>query len=318
MKADGIGKIHRVGLREVWKHEALDFTTWLQNNIDVLSDAVGVDLVSAEREQAAGSFSVDIVAEDVDGNTVVIENQLEKSDHDHLGKVITYLVAMEAKSAIWIVSHPRPEHVAAVAWLNESTAASFYLLKMEAIKIGDSVPAPLLTLIVGPSDEGKELGKAKQEMHGRYALRKRFWTGLLDTAKKRTALHANISPSQYNWVGTSSGIRGVNYNYTVRKDETQVELYIDFGKDRVDDNEIFYNSLLSNKERIESEYGQMLDWQSLEGKRACRISSVIPNGGYRNEEIEWPSIYEPLIDAMIKFEMALAEHLQAAKKANNF
>ncbi len=109
-----IGKIVRRQLREVWKHEALDFTTWLVENIDVLSEALDLSLQEAKREQAAGDFSVDLVAEDDSGNTVVIENQLEKSDHDHLGKLITYLAALDARVAVWIVSEPRPEHTKAV------------------------------------------------------------------------------------------------------------------------------------------------------------------------------------------------------------
>ena len=104
-----IGKIERVKLRDVWKHEALDLTTWLRDNIDYLSEAISLNISNPEIEQAAGSFKVDIVGEDESGNPVVIENQLEKSNHEHLGKLITYLVAMEAKTAIWIVSDPRPE-----------------------------------------------------------------------------------------------------------------------------------------------------------------------------------------------------------------
>src|SRR5256714_14477763 len=118
-----IGKIQRVLLRDVWKHEAHNFTRWLQENLDVLGDALGIPLANAEREQSAGDFSVDLIAEDSAGNAVIIENQLEKSDHDHLGKLITYLAVSEAKTAIWIVAHPRPEHVSAVSWLNESYAA---------------------------------------------------------------------------------------------------------------------------------------------------------------------------------------------------
>ena len=125
-----IGKIKRVALREVWKHEALDFTQWLQDNIDVLNEVIDINLSNAEREQSAGSFNVDIVAEDDSGDPVVIENQLEKSDHNHLGKIITYLVAIGAKTAIWIVADPRPEHVSSINWLNESSSANFYLLKI--------------------------------------------------------------------------------------------------------------------------------------------------------------------------------------------
>jgi RecB family endonuclease NucS len=125
-----IGKIERVPLRQVWRHEALDFTTWLEQNIDALSEVLDLSLSSAEREQSAGDFSVDIVAEDGSGNTVIIENQLEQSDHDHLGKLVTYVSMLEAKAAIWIVAAPRPEHVRAVAWLNEGSSAAFYLVKL--------------------------------------------------------------------------------------------------------------------------------------------------------------------------------------------
>src|SRR5688572_21100363 len=127
-----VGKIQRVELRQVWPHEALDFTTWLEENTDTLSDVLGVSIENVEREKAAGAFSVDLVGEDDHGSTVIIENQLERSDHDHLGKLVTYLAALEARIAIWIVKDPRPEHVGAVTWLNESTGANFYLVKVEA------------------------------------------------------------------------------------------------------------------------------------------------------------------------------------------
>src|SRR5690625_2679253 len=126
---------------------------------------------------------------------VIIENQLEKSNHDHLGKLITYLSAVGADCAIWIVSEPRSEHVKAVAWLNESTSTDFYLIKIEAIKIGDSLPAPLFTVIVGPSEEAREVGEAKKEMKERHVLRKQFWTTLLERARDKTTLHSNITRS---------------------------------------------------------------------------------------------------------------------------
>lgn len=120
---NSIGKLERVALREVWKHEAYDFTQWLENNISVLNEALDLTLVNVDRERAAGTFSIDLVAEDEGGGTVIIENQLEKSNHDHLGKLITYLTAMNARAAIWIVSDPRPEHVAAITWLNDTGSA---------------------------------------------------------------------------------------------------------------------------------------------------------------------------------------------------
>ena len=152
MGEEKIGSLQRVALREVWPHEALDFTPWLEENIDVLNNAIDLSLSIVEREQAAGDFSVDLVAEDESGNPIIIENQLERSNHDHLGKLITYLTAIGAKAAIWIVADPRPEHIGAISWLNESSSAAFYLIKVEAVRIGDSPPAPLLTLIVGSSE----------------------------------------------------------------------------------------------------------------------------------------------------------------------
>ena len=103
MSSSNVGRLQRIALREVWKHEAQDFTQWLQNNIDVLNESLDLNLVGANRERSAGDFSVDLVAEDEGGGTIIIENQLEKSNHDHLGKLITYLTAIGAKTAIWIV-----------------------------------------------------------------------------------------------------------------------------------------------------------------------------------------------------------------------
>ena len=305
-----IGKIQRVALREVWKHEALDFTTWLQENLDVLNDATGVSLSSAEREQAAGDFSVDLVAEDEAGDLVVIENQLEKSDHDHLGKLLTYLVAIGAKAGIWIVSNPRPEHVRAISWLNESSSASFYLLKVEALKIGDSPPAPLLTLIVGPSEETREVGRTKGERAEREAFRQRFWGALLERSRRRTRLHANISPSRDSWVSAGAGKSGMGFNYVVRERDARAELYID-GK-YPEENKAIFDALAASKEDIAERFGGPLVWERLEGRRASRISGVVERGSYRDEE-RWPEIQEAMIDAMIRLEKALRPHLSKLK-----
>lgn len=305
-----IGKIERVALREVWKHEALDFTQWLQNNIDVLNDVIDLNLSNPEREQSAGSFNVDIVAEDESGDPVIIENQLEKSDHDHLGKIITYLVAIGAKTAIWIVSNPRPEHVSAINWLNESSSADFYLLKVDAIKIGESLPAPLFTVIVGPTLETKEVGKAKQEMSERFHLREKFWTGLLNHSKIKTNLHSNISPSKHNYICTGAGIYGLALNYIIRKHSGDVELYIDRGKDSEEINKKIFNQFYENKEAIEEKFNEPLQWQMLEGKRACRIKKELNVGGYRDEEEKWQDIHEVMVNNMIKLEEAFKPYIK--------
>ena len=306
-----IGKLQRVPLREVWKHEAYNFTRWLQDNLEVLNDVLGISLSNAEREQSAGDFSVDLVAEDHSGNTVIIENQLEKSNHDHLGKLITYLVAFEAKTAIWIVADPRPEHVSAVAWLNESYAASFYLVKLEAIKIDESPAAPLLTLIVGPSEETREAGKTKQEIASRYNDRQRFWTDLLEQAKTKTRLFSNISPCQWGEIWTTAGGRGLQYKFSARQHDAGVELYID----RTESEEInkrILASLAQHKDEIENIFGEALEWDSKEGRRSCRIWKQISGGGYRDDE-RWPEIHNQMIDVMIRLDKALKPHIAQIK-----
>lgn len=305
-----IGKLQRVQLREVWRYEAYDFTQWLQENIDILNESLDLELVSAEREQAAGSFSIDIVAESSDGDTYVIENQLEKSNHDHLGKVITYLTSMKARGAIWIVSEPRQEHVNAMAWLNEASSADFYLVKVEAVRIGNSSAAPLLTLIVGPSAEAKEAGRAKQEMAERYDIRKQWWSQLVQLPGAK--LHAHITPGQYAWIGTSSGVRGLNLNYVVTKTESGVELYIDRGKDCEEENEAIFDQLLESKDKVQAGVSFLLSWQRLDGRRACRIRIDLP-GGYRSPDSEWPEIQQRMTDAMTQLEAAFKPVLRGLK-----
>ena len=305
-----IQKISRLPLRTVWKHEAIDFTVWLENNIDVLNESLGLELVNVEREQKAGSFSADLVAEE-NGRIAIIENQLEKSDHDHLGKLITYLTMLDAKLAVWIVAEPRPEHTQAIAWLNESGDAAFYLVKLEAIKIGDSAPAPLLTLITGPSEEVAQAGKTKKEMAERDIARKKFWGALLDHAKTVTKLHSNISPSKYNWIGSPAGLpSGLGLNYSVRMNDAQVELYIDQDKESGEGNIRIFNQLKSHQSDIEKAFGGPLEWEVLSTKRGCRIKKVIAIAGWKDEE-KWEEAHVALVDAMVKLEKAFKPYLKS-------
>jgi Domain of unknown function (DUF4268) len=303
-----IGKIERVPLREVWPHEAYDLTRWLEENVDVLNNVLDLSLVSAERERTAGALSVDLVAEDEAGRTVVIENQLERSDHDHLGKLVTYAAMTDAHVAIWIVSEPRPEHVRAISWLNDSAPAEFYLLKIEGIRIGESLPAPLLTLIVQPSEEGRRVGEVKKEIAEGASLRRRFWTGLLDRARNRTRLHGAISPSDQSWIGASAGRAGLTFDYSVTQHSGQVELYIDRGRGADDTNLAIFNQLLARRDDIERSYRGPLEWQPLEGRQACRIRERFDGIGYR-DEANWPEAQETLIDAMIRLESALRPYI---------
>jgi len=306
-----IGRLERVSLREIWKNEAKDFTRWLEENIEVLNDSLDLSLSVIEREKSAGTFAVDLLAEDDDGNRVIIECQLEKTDHDHLGKVLTYLTNLDAKTAIWICSDPRPEHVKSITWLNEVTPAdvSFYLVKVEVVCIGESLPAPLFSVICAPSEETKELGEKKKEFAERHKKRLEFWAQLLAKSKERTKLHANISPGKENWIGTGAGKSGLSYNYVITMNWGAAELYIDKGKDAEEINKQIFDALHAKKDEIESEFGESLNWDSTEGKRRCRIRWTCNEAGLKDED-KWDYLQDKMIDAMIRLEKALKNHIE--------
>ncbi len=304
-----IGRLQPVPLRELWRHEARDFTTWLADNLDLLGEKLGLELSLVEKEAAAGPFSADILAEDEDGRPVVIENQLGQTDHDHLGKLITYLSNLDAKTAIWVTSEPRPEHEKAIHWLSEVVPAdtAFYLVKIEAYRIGDSPPAPLLTIVAGPSLEARQIGAQKKDLAERHLLRLEFWQQLLEQAKTRTDLHARISPSKDNWISAGAGKSGLGFNYAIRMNDAQAELYIDTGEAAA--NERIFDQLLASKDEIETAFGGPLEWQRLEGRRACRIRCRLTVGGLIDQD-RWPKTQEAMIDAMVRLEQAHKPHIK--------
>lgn len=149
-------------LREVWSHEAHDFTPWLAKNISILGDEVGIDISIEETESSVGDFNVDIFATDADtGKKIIIENQLEETDHNHLGKLITYASGKSADLVIWLVRKARPEHRAAIEWLNNHTdeGVGFILCEIKVFRIGNSEPAPKFEIIEQPNNWVKEMKK---------------------------------------------------------------------------------------------------------------------------------------------------------------
>ena len=306
-----VGRLERVNLREVWAKEAANFTGWLSNNLDILSDHIDCDLSLLEKEKKTGSFLADIFAEGPNGETVVIENQLQKTDHDHLGKLVTYLSNLEAKIAIWITSDPRPEHKTAINWLNEISPpdTSFYLVKVEAYKIGDSEPAPLFTTISGPSPEVKEIGEQKQDLAERHLKRLEFWKQLLDKAKEITPLHANVSPGKDNWVTAGAGKSGMGWSYSITMDKGGVELYIDRGPDKKEETDQIYEMIVKDQDKIEEAFGDNLEWDKKEGRRVCRIKSHSTIGGLENADL-WDEIQNDMIDRMNRLEKALRPSLK--------
>jgi hypothetical protein len=294
-----ISRLMSVPLREIWPHEAYGFTVWIAENLDFLTETVDIELTLVEREASAGPFSADILAEDANGNYVIIENQLEQTDHDHLGKLITYMSNLDAKTALRISSKPRPEHEKAVHWLNETLPpdTAIYLLKLEAYRIDDSAYAPKLTIIAGPSPESKQVGQQKKELAERHVLRIEFWRQLIERAKGRTPLHVNLTPNKDNWLATGAGRSGIVYSYVIRMKDAHVELYIDVGD--ADENKRIFDSFFARKEEIEEKFGAPLDWQRMEEKRGSRIRYLIEGYGLEDEE-HWSDLQNQLIDAMIR------------------
>ncbi len=308
-----VGQLKKVPLNEVWKHEALEFTPWLANNIDVLGESLHLTLKVVEVEKTVGSFSLDILAEDGAGELVIIENQIYKTDHDHLGKVLTYFTNLNAKTAIWISSDPRPEHIRAMAWLNETAPddLSFYLVRAEAYRIGDSPPAPLFSKIVEPSVESREIGHKKEELAERHIDRMQFWQELLARAKVRTQLHGNISPGKENWVSAGIGVGGLVFSYVILMSDARVELYIDRGAGLDAQNKVIFDHLVAQRDELDRAFGAPLVWERLDERRACRISYLLGIGGLRDRS-QWPAIQDAMVDAMIRFHAALAAAAMAA------
>jgi len=308
-----VGRIERVPLREVWRKEDKDFTAWLFENIEVLAEELDIELAAIEKEKSAGTFSADILAEDVTGQKVVIENQLEKTDHGHLGQILTYVSNLEAKTAIWVSSNPRPEHERAVEWLNEAgTDVAFYLVKVEAYKIGDSEPAAKFSVISGPSEKSEVVGNEKKQLAERHKKRLEFWKKLLEKSKAKTSLHSNISPKIDHWISAGAGKSGMVYTYVITYKCGQIELTINRGKDSQEENKAIFDQLIKHKEEIETDFGNKLNWERLDDRCSSRISKKYNYAGL-NDEDKWDKLQEEMIGGMIRLEKAFKKHIKALK-----
>ncbi|MDE7293447.1 MAG: DUF4268 domain-containing protein [Oscillospiraceae bacterium] len=267
-----IGKLEEVDIRDLWAHEQYNFSEWLsrEENIEYLNDILGLTLVDIEKEKSVGAFYCDIVAKDeMSDITVIIENQLEPTNHDHLGKIITYASGLNANVIVWIVKEAREEHRSAVEWLNNVTDSNtnFFLIEIHAYKIGDSVPAPKFEIIEEPNGfikntRGQKDSKEISQLQSEYLT---FWTEFnnvvnsegkpFNPKKPRAKHYYNIA------IGTSKAVISVTLN---KKSQIGVELYIKDDKD-------LFDYLYSHKDEIERELSFELDWRRLDNKNASRI-----------------------------------------------
>lgn len=193
-----LGKIEKVNVRDVWPHEALNFTKWLaeEENLSLLGDACSIELELIEKESSVGSFAVDIFAQEVGSERkVIIENQLEDTNHDHLGKIITYASGKDAGVVIWIVAHARDEHRRAIEWLNEHTDSdcAFFLVEIEVWRIGDSARAPRFNVVESPN-EWARAEKSKAALSETDCISLEFWQTCIDCASKNEAFSKTFKP----------------------------------------------------------------------------------------------------------------------------
>jgi uncharacterized protein DUF4268 len=205
-----LGKLKKVELREAWKHEASNFTQWLaqEENLTLLGDEIGFDIKLLQTEAAVGSFNVDILAEEENtGRKIIIENQLEITNHDHLGKIVTYASGYDAQIIVWVVKDAREEHRQAVDWLNEHTDENteFYLIRIELWQIESSPYAPKFEIVSKPNDWTKAVRSDTSKLTDTKIKQLEFWTQFKDFAKKRqTKLHLQKSYPQH-WTNIGIG-----------------------------------------------------------------------------------------------------------------
>ena len=295
-----ISRLQEVDIRKLWAHEQYDFSAWLakEENIELLNEKIGLTLVDINTEAYVGSYRCDIVAVDeTTGIRVIIENQLENSNHDHLGKIITYASGLDAKVIVWIVKEARDEHRSAIEWLNNNTVQdiNFFLIELHAYQIGNSDYAPMFQIVEQPNDFIKEQKgkKSTDTMNKSQSERLEFWTLFNDHVVERNkpfAIHKASSISWYNIaVGTSQAYISVSL---VNKDSyIGVELYIASNKE-------LFDKLYAEHEKIEKELGFEVDWQRLDNAKASRILYKISGLNF-DDHSNYDALIEEAIDKVL-------------------
>jgi hypothetical protein len=268
-----LGTLKRVeDLRGVWKHEGRDFTPWLRDNIDLLAETIGLELDLIESESPVGNYAVDIYAKDLNtGRWVIIENQLEQTDHSHLGQVMAYAAGKEAGVVIWVATEFRDEHRQTLDWLNEITGehVSFFGIELELLQVDDSLPAVHLKLVVEPNEWQKALSRPATSP--RQQAYQEFFGELVGKVKdKHPGLTKATRGYPQNWFSFPVGRSGFSIAAVFGQHaEFRVELYIDTGDQ--DKNKASFDALYEDRENIEAAIGQSLVWERLDEKRASRI-----------------------------------------------
>ena len=307
-----LSNIQNVDLREVWPNEASDFTPWLAENISKLGEALELELELQSSEAPVGSYSLDLLAHDLSGRPVVIENQLEATNHIHLGQLLTYASGYDAYVAVWIAKEFRDEHRQALDWLNQRSDENteFFGVVIEVWKIDDSRPAPHFKLVATPNDwrKGKVTTKQESTTSERGEAYRDFFQGLIDRLREEYRFTDAKKGQPHNWYYFPSGFSGIPYEATFAQEKkARVGLYIDRGDK--DQNKILFDELRENQEAIESGLQEPLEWQRLESRRACRIAVTRP-GAITDSPETLKEIRDWMIDRLLKFKQVFGPRLK--------
>ncbi len=288
---NNLGKMVRVPLRAAWEHEASDFTPWLAgaDNLTELSEALGLsELVLVATEHWIGDFKLDILCTDGE-DQVIIENQLAETDHKHLGQLLSYAAGVVAKKVIWIAESFRPEHVAALAYLNENSSEdlAFFGVQVELWRIGDSALAPKFEVVVKPDNwarASRQQVQAAAQSSPTKQIQFKFWTALVEKLAKDAPHIRPHRPRLQHWMSLAIGRSGLHLSVTAntRDERLGVELYI-----QRDDTKERLATLREQRVKVEAELGFELDWQELPEARASRIVSYL-DGAHIEDEGRWP------------------------------
>jgi hypothetical protein len=305
-----LGRLAPVAPRDVWPNEAQHFTPWLLQNADVLSDLLGMDLALEVAEHPVGGFSLDLIGKDeATGDVVIVENQLEGSDHTHLGQLLTYAAGTDPRTIVWIAAAFRPEHRAALDWLNARTdeETRFFGVELGVVRIGESQPAPAFRLIAQPNDWEKTVraatsqGEARSERQERYRV---FWTKWLDRVRaERPGWTRATRPPADSWFTMAAGVTGTSFYTSFTKQGLSSELVFESPNAAI--NAARLKALLGRREQMELAYGGPLDWQELPGKKATRVAEYLTAADLGSAG-DWDAYVDWLLDRQTRLRAALA------------
>lgn len=313
-----LGRLERVDLRAEWTKEDRNFTPWLaqEENISLLGETLNMSLEVEQEERRVGRFSADILCRDTataDGDWVVIENQLETTDHSHLGQIITYAAGLEANTCIWVAAKFHEEHRAAIDWLNEITGdeLQFFGLEIELWKIGDSLSAPKFNIVAQPNDWKRDVGKAAKNLadgtlNETQQLQLEFWEGVNERVSRNRVLRPR-KPSPKQWMDYSVGRTGFVLRATISTQNNRVgaALYI-----QNPDAHTQFEQLLIMKDEIDATIALPLNWDPLPGKQACKISTDI-DAADLSDRSSWPELQSWLVRALEEFYSCFAPKVKA-------